>query len=541
MAQEANGLPYQSENPTGVGAVYFDKTVDPLEAHLDSLKLWNENEQKKQAVKLHQQALTNALVKDVDLNPDGALVQHIPELQQMGQQIHENLAGLIGKYGSDLSSPSAQMEYQKQVAIPMLKYKSMVDASKNAGAQLLNAQTEAYKKDSNADLGHLNSTIAQYRLLGLSDAVGAKGQALLGSMIVPQQGDILGLSQALLKSQASETSQTVKDPVSGAYTTQKVTEVPDAKIPDVAKAAYLGNPDVADAADDYYKKLDPNQQLAYQTTAQDESKKGDRTVAPAEVAYRDYLTALKTKKQEQTGITFTPEQHAFWANYYKDKDDVDGAKYIAETLSQAKNPNSPIWGGSETTQTTTINPQLSGMGIAINPGTQNTEVKTSNALNNLPLGNAVIQITKYKKGVDAQGKQIEIPYTDYKTIPNNRVLGMKQENGKVYIMTDESLTNNLQDPANSKYEEVNDRTIDKLVGGTKDPLKAKAILRKALVEKGYYKNNTPNIPAAGGATTPTTIGGTYIFKGKNGKMLKVDVGENEVDDFLKAHPDAKIK
>ncbi len=32
MAQEANGLPYNSGNPTGIGAVYFKQTEDPLES-----------------------------------------------------------------------------------------------------------------------------------------------------------------------------------------------------------------------------------------------------------------------------------------------------------------------------------------------------------------------------------------------------------------------------------------------------------------------------------------------------------------------------
>jgi len=49
MAQEAGGLPYASPNTEGVGAVYFDKTVDPLTLHLSNLKQLDEGQRRREA------------------------------------------------------------------------------------------------------------------------------------------------------------------------------------------------------------------------------------------------------------------------------------------------------------------------------------------------------------------------------------------------------------------------------------------------------------------------------------------------------------
>lgn len=489
--QVVTGAPgNEGVNPSGVGAVIFDQGPDLMTQHLNNLKNYDEGMKQRQAQ--HQQKLSLGwkMLSDLDPNVNGIMDSDQQYFQQRGAGLQQFQADML-KSGLDPNNPMYMDAYTKGNNLS----KSMeidVNASKAQKEMLFKYMQEASAHPEKYDLDATNKNIASFR----STPFDLRRSYDIGKILVPKKSDLLTLSKTnVLKDVPLDiASETIKEPVSGGFQTVQTKTYTPQHIQGLAQAGYLGNGDVTEAVNiDYDKVVDPNKKLSYQQQAEAESKAAGRTVAPQEVWYREYLKGISPNEQTRSGIAFSPMQHAWAQNAFADQDEEESVKYVAEALKNAKGDDPQFWetevteGGPNMVTGTLKN--TFGFGEPVS-----TTTKYTQALNNLPLGKAMIPMPArdnttgeiiYKEGTK------DPVIAKYEPV-DNRVLNMKKENGKVYIQTDESMAKQLQG-SGTGWEEVTDRTIDKMVLGSKNPIKAAATLRKTLSNMGWYGNTQVNL------------------------------------------------
>jgi hypothetical protein len=512
MADQPAGAsnPYFSTNPTGSGAVFFDKGPDLLSVHLGNLQNFEQAQRRQEAQKARTATDAVEMFKGLKLDTPGILDTDTAYFQNRVKGFHDFQTEAL-KAGFDATKPGAGAWYNqmKQQADQLNLDMKVSSGQKEAAAKAL---AEVLAKPDEYDIDATQKKVQDFGMLSYDQR---NKNINWADLAVRKPDNLLELTKKnVLKDVPLDIdSRTKKDPVSGGFTVETTKNYTPTHIAGLAQAGYLGNDDVMKGVDRQYAKLvDPVKQQALEQQALAESAALGRTVSPKELWYREYIQGISPNEKTTSGISFSPMQHAYASNFYKTQDEQEYVKYIAEAIKKANTDDNTFWGP----KLTPAPPIMGATGQAVQDVTgvklPAANIQYSNALNNLPLGKAVIAQEK----TNANGT-----YIDYQNI-DNRVLNMKKEDGKVYLQTDESL---LKSGGNG-WEELNDRTIDKLVLGSKDPIKAAGVLRKTLEEMKAYPNQNVqfNAPKAKPAATPTITtkaefdalpkGATFIRNGK---------------------------
>jgi hypothetical protein len=118
MADEANGLPYNSGNSSGIGAVYFDKTVEPLRQLNENLKTLDTADDfyKMQKLKELQDAkkakLASDITKDLSADYKGAMPEDIEQVfKPKMQELQQRYANVVKRLGGNNSNITKDPEY----------------------------------------------------------------------------------------------------------------------------------------------------------------------------------------------------------------------------------------------------------------------------------------------------------------------------------------------------------------------------------------------------------------------------------------------
>ncbi len=480
MGQISTGIASSAANPSGSGNYIFSETPDVLSVHLKNLNEIDEAAKQRQATQRQKLATTSALIGDINPDVKGALETDIPDLQSQTHELHRFLQQGL-EHGFDPSNTSPQnrdfkqkLDYMtKQIELNAVGSASAKEMLKNVDARLA-ANPDKY------DLDATNKRLADFRSLGMA---GRQNVKTIDDLVVPKKSDLLTLTKEKVFKDIPLDSESVtkKDPVTGGF----ITETKETYSPNHIKFMAQGgiaNPEIQKAVMNDYDNMDANKKLAYEQQAKTESAQEGRNVTPMEISYRDFLDKGNPKKEKKEGLAFTPQQHAYWNHYYDNQNEEQNVKYIAETLNKALTGDKKFWGVA--TESGVADPVASTMKNVFDiSAAEPTKTFYSNALNGLPLGNAVIPVDRK----DGQGN----PYTQYSSVPN-RVLNMKLIDGKPFIQTDESLALGMQGSGDG-WEKVDDRSIDKLVLGSKNPTKAAAALRKTLLEMSSYPNKNVDL------------------------------------------------
>lgn len=499
MPELVTGSPGNAgDNPSGIGAVMFDRTIDPLALHLQNLKSFDDAYVKRKAEQQKQVDLGYRMLSDLSPDVKGIMDSDLNYFQDRAAKLQEfDISAL--KQGANPNNPAFRDAYnQKRNLAQSIELDAQ--ASKAQKEMLFKYMQEVSANPDKYDLEKTNRNVANFR----ASPFDMRKNFDISKMLVPKQSSLLELSKTKVLKDVplDETSQTVVDKTSGGFQVESTKTYTPQHINGLAQAGYLGDNDVAEAVNTDYEKLDGNKQVSYAQQAITESKAAGRTVAPQEVFYREYLKGISPNQNSKSGISYTPWQHASANHAYDDQDDAQFVKYVAEAVKNAQGDDDSFWSSqvNEGTDPTKVTGTMSNV-FGLNEPTGATTIKYSQALNNLPLGQAVVpiqardQITNDLLWADAAKTQPVI--AKYDNIPN-RVLNMKKEDGKTYLQTDETLVKQMQgDKGATGWEEMTDRTIDKLVLGSKNPIKSAAILRKTLLDMKAYPGTNVNL--GGGA------------------------------------------
>lgn len=477
------------DNQSGVGAVMFDRTIDPLALHLQNLKSFDDAYVKRKADQQKQLDLNFKMLSDLSPDVKGIMDSDLNYFQDRAAKLQEfDISAL--KQGANPNNPAFRDAYnQKRNLAQSIELDAQ--ASKAQKEMLFKYMQEVSANPDKYDLEKTNRNVANFR----ASPFDMRKNFDISKMLVPKQSSLLELSKTKVLKDVplDETSQTVVDKTSGGFQVESTKNYTPQHINGLAQAGYLGDNDVALAVNTDYEKLDGNKQVSYAQQAITESKAAGRTVAPQEVFYREYLKGISPNQNSKSGISYTPWQHAAANHAYDDQDDAQFVKYIAEAVKNAQGDDDSFWSTTVTEEIDNSTPTSINM--------RKGPVKYSQALNTLQLGRAVIPMQAKDpitgEPVWADEAKTQPVIEKYDDIPN-RVLNMKKENGKAYLQTDESLVKQMQgDKGATGWEEITDRTIDKLVLGSKNPIKAAAILRKTLLDMNAYPGTNVNL--GGGA------------------------------------------
>lgn len=470
MIQEAKGQEY-GVGSGGLGAVYApeSKVIDIMEKTNDDIKDYAVLRQREKAQ--HQadaQALyTSLAMKEAQVRP--ADEQYF---KQKTQDIFSKFSQALAKYNGDTSNPQFQQEMAK------------IRGEKEAAEIGLQASAGAYKNylellktfDAEKDDPSILEDAKRALAMSPQDAWEKGGAATWNFVKQPRKSDLLTLTNKVVFSKDNpmdEVDVKVPDPnMPGGFMTQKVKTYSDGRIATMAQGA-ISNPDIAREVNTDYERIDPLKQKALQQQADSESKRLGRNVTPHELLYREFLMNVRPNQSSLSATQFSPQQTAWWNHQYDNMDDEQSVKYIAERLQKGLQGDAEFWNANDAT---TVSTPQSMQGYL--PDVSQTTFY-SQALNNLPLGTATVKQTVY----DAQNN----PKIQYNNIPN-KVLGFRLQNGKAHILTAEAVAQAEADgkDVESGWKLINNNTIDQLVLGSKNPIKAAALLRKTLSDMGVY-------------------------------------------------------
>lgn len=504
------GSPSYTGNTSGTGAVFFDSAPDLLSVHMQNLNKFEEAAKQREAQKAKAAAGALEMFNGMKLDTPGILDTDLEMFSARAKGINDYIGASL-KAGIDPTKAGAGAyanQMQRLVDQYNLDAKVSENQRKAAEEALKSAQT-------NPDEYDIEATQKKIQEFGAIPFDKRNKNLSWADLAVRKPDNLLELTKTkVLKDiPLDATSVTVKDPLTGGYKVETTETYTPQRIAGMAQAGYLGNDDITKSVNRQYEAIvDPIKQASLVQQAQAESKALGRTVSPQELFYREYLEGLNPKKVKSSGLVFTPMQREAAKNYYRELPEEQFVKYLAEAIKKAGTDDETFWG--EAVDISKFLPMQTVAGVT--GAKPPSKVQFSNALNGLPIGKATV--TQNKK--DAQGNI----YTDYQTI-DNRVLNMKRENGKVYIQTDESLINfNNQQEGATGWEELNDRTIDKLVLGSKDPIKAAKALRQTLLQMNAYpqQNVQLNKPTqqpkpTGKQLVKTLSSGRKVYSDDNGK------------------------
>lgn len=475
MAIEAQGGGYIGSNPTGVGAVYLGDMPDLLKVQQEAIDTEKDYAVLRQREKAQHQADAQALYTSLAMKEAQVRPADEQYFKQKTQDIFGKFSQALAKYNGDTSNPQFQQEMAK------------IRGEKEAAEIGLQASAGAYKnylevlKSFDAEKDDPSILEDAKRALAMSpqDAWEKGGAATWNFVKQPRKSDLLTLTNKVVFNKDNpmdEVDVKVPDPnMPGGFMTQKIKTYSDGRINTMAQGA-ISNPDIAREINTDYERIDPIKQKALQLQADSESKRLGRNVTPHELLYREFLMNVRPNQKMLGTTQFSPQQTAWWNHQYDNMDDEQSVKYIAERLQKGLQGDAEFWNANDAVTVSTEQGFPNSQGY-LPQITQSTYY--SQALNNLPLGTATVKQVVY----DANKN----PKIQYSNIPN-KVLGFRLQNGKAHILTTESAAQAEADGGDMEaaWKVINNNTIDQLVLGSKNPIKAASLLRKTLSDMGVY-------------------------------------------------------
>lgn len=132
MAEQPTGsdMPYVAENPSGIGAVFFDKAPDLLSIHMKNLEEIDKGLGEKQKQKEAATKVLGTLLADKNPKIDGIFPQDTPYLRDLGSDVIKKQAQLAG-YGTPNFSDPNYVDLYTQYKESKNKLEGMISASKS--------------------------------------------------------------------------------------------------------------------------------------------------------------------------------------------------------------------------------------------------------------------------------------------------------------------------------------------------------------------------------------------------------------------------
>lgn len=492
------GSPSFIGNTTGTGAVFFDSAPDLLSVHMGNLNQFEQGLRRKEAQKAAAVTAGVDMFKGMKLGTEGILDTDTDMFQERANGINDYIQASL-KAGIDPTQAGAGA-FQNQMKRLVDQYNLDAKVSSTQREAAAESLKQALAKPDEFDIEATQQKIQEFGALPYDKR---NKNINWADLVVRKPNNLLDLTKTnVLKDvDLDVSSKTVVDPVSGGYQVKETERFTPQHVAGLAQAGYLGNPDITTSVNRAFEQsVDSIKRAALEAQAKNESLASGRTISPQEIWYREYIDGISGKKDKAGAISFSPMQHEYAANYYKELPEQDFVKYVAEAVKKAGTDDADFW----SPEVDISGQPAVGVIAGVTGATPPPPVKYSNALNNLPIGKATVA----QERVDDQGNV----YTDYQAI-DNRVLNMKKEKGKVYIQTDESLLNQRnQQVGATGWEELNDRTIDKLALGSKDPIKAARALRATLLNMNAYPNQNVKLNDKKAPASYTIKGKQYTFE-----------------------------
>jgi len=501
MAQEANGLPYQSGNQSGVGAVYFDKTIEPLALHLQNLKeldggddFWK-MQKLKQAEDAQKAKLAEDIVKDLAVNPNGAMSEDIENIIKPSiASVTEKYKNIVAKYGGDMAKISRSPEYQA-LRGELNDIKGTIYSSSDNSKNILKWASEydpaKYDPQSLANIGELRSAASP------ADR-NAKLQAMGGSPLVeikPQFFQELGARREKGLYKPSEREVSVFDNKSQRYGTQKVTEYTPQDLDRNSQAIFFGEPKMVRAATQDFNLLANKSPALRDQIVLDAQKAG---VDPIQQFIRKQLEDSQAVKSDYANLAWSPWQQQDAQN----KSEEGFVNYVIEQGGNLLNGNEEIYniGGGSVDEKAQITPGIS------------VSVKGNKPVYSDKLQGMVGGAFSYPT-VDANGNNIM-------TSSPNVVLSFKYIDGKPYIKTTETVykKNSGSDeyapnvPIDDEFfKPATSADIEKIIAAnSKDPSTAIEKYRTSLIRQKAYPEKV--------AKPEMTVGGKSVGNQPSAKL-----------------------
>jgi len=387
MAEEARGLPYYSSNPTGAGAVYFDRTVDPLQVHLQGLDDFNKRQEEDRVNQQNKLALGYKMLGD--LNPDvkGIMDTDAGYFKEKLQGLQDATAKLYAS-GAAVDSPQFQQEYAK---LQYLKKAIETDAQSSAAqkAQLMALQNTVAQNPDKYDIDKWNKALATYRLSDLP----TRAQYNLANGIQTMPDDLTGLiNESIPKIKETITTKTEvpfeKDGRAFTKTKETVNQNDLLGVSEGFAADYRN----AKSIDRAWNNLTPDEQLRFVDGAKIAEQSFGRTIDPKTYyVYSQYKNRFGEKESLEGGA-FTPER----SEYAKGQEERNQADAAYAVINGLREMNPDVFDNISET----------GQGVVNPVGTGNYAISTR------------LEGTKYGTRQQQKRAPDDSGLVEYETVPN---------------------------------------------------------------------------------------------------------------------------
>jgi hypothetical protein len=514
MAQEANGLPYEAPS-NGSGAVYFDKTVDPLQLQIEQLKMGDVAQQRRKAEQDKHLELTQKLVGDINPDTKGIFDVDGTYFQDKTKGLYDKYADVLGA-GYHPENPAfrdiyGKMQYEKKAL------ENDVQVSKAQKDMFVNYVNDLNAHPEKYDVAASNKNIARFR----AEPFETRKTMDLSKMLIPKETTPSTLdwlsknAKELLPKDAIGETIDFPDGTKGIKTTTTWT---DKTIQNHA-ATIAANPERSDVAVKEINMLPDASKTEIARQAQ------ARGVPPQQIYFEQTLRGLNTKQEKYQEGKFSPyveQQAKLWG---EGKKEDESAKLFVEQWDAVKRGDAHVWSPGQT--------QFLNEDGTVKVGDRG--VWYSDNFKNMPAG----QYSEPLK--DDQGNVV-----GYDKPQPSLIMGMKYEDGKLKMATTETMGKSYSSPNNPPdhegYVNVNDGMIISIAKA--NGVKPEAV-RNALIDLSKYGNGNkvPTFVGAGDIQKIRTQG-TAAQKPASGKItvtVNGKVGEIPAESweaFKKKYPTA---
>jgi len=512
MAQEANGLPYLAGNPTGTGAVYFDKTVEPLtnlNANLKTLddtddfwKMWK----LKELDNAKKAKLAEDITKDLAANPEGAMPEDIEgRFKPKMQEIMNRYADVVKRVGGNNSNLTRDPEYLK-IKGDIMGVKAEIEQSKE-WQKSLTSQAGAYQANIDKFEDNFNSDASIFRTSKFEDKgkMFSERNGMFLKPATPQFFEELGKRREKGLYKPSEIENPIYDSKSDRYGTQKIVGYTPADLDRNAQAIFTGEPKMVMAATKDFNMLGQKSPALRDQIIQDANKEG---VDPIQKFIRKQLEDSQQVKSDYANLAWSPWQQ----EDAQGKSDEGFVNFVMEQGGNLLTGNKEVYNiGIDGKNSVDVN-SFTGE----QPWIEQSFSKPvySDKLQGMMSGTfSYVENTKD----DFSEKVIK---SELKNAPNI-VLSFKWENGKPFIKTTETaykLMSGQKEYSSGQpideegYKPASSSDIEKVIGAnSKDPAKAIEKYRTALIKQKAYPSK---IAKPEMTVTPNPI--------KTGVEIKID-------------------
>ncbi len=218
MAEEATGLPYQSDNPTGSGAVYFDKAPSLQETTFRLMADADAEAARRRASQKDYLKLGYDLI--ADLNPDvkGILDSDAPFIREKAKDLHSFISAGIAN-GVNPDNPKFADWYHKAQYMKD-ELQTYVEASKADKQSLFNFQKQWSEKPDDFDGEKTANAWAAFRATPLDVRMGYDRSKLLA----PSGNDFDTMLQGFVKKNFDKMQKSQEFSSDGGIYTEQLTE-----------------------------------------------------------------------------------------------------------------------------------------------------------------------------------------------------------------------------------------------------------------------------------------------------------------------------